>query len=255
MPLPKKRTNAAKPLISIITVVRNGKDTLEQCINSVVDQTYKHIEYIVIDAASTDGTVDILERYKDKIDYWVSEPDGGIYDAMNKGISIARGQWIYFLGCDDELMNRSVIESVFEENKEDLASTDVIFGNVLLDKVLQKSRYGPWLKIKNTIHHQSAFYNKRLFDSFRYNSGFSVSSDYELNLRLFLGKAKAVSVGWTIARCGGKGVSTAGKWNGYDEEIKIRRSYLQWYEIPILNMLTGFRFILKNFLVRFAKSK
>ena len=93
------------PRISIITVVYNGASTLEQTILSVLKQTYSRIEYIIIDGGSKDGTVDIIKKYQDRIAYWVSEPDEGIYDAMNKGIRHASGDWIYFLGADDILYN------------------------------------------------------------------------------------------------------------------------------------------------------
>ncbi|HAI20244.1 MAG TPA: glycosyltransferase, partial [Xanthomarina gelatinilytica] len=80
------------PLVSIITVVYNGAKTLEQTILSVLNQTYKNIEYIIIDGESTDGTLDIIEMYRDKISTCISEPDEGLYDAMNKGVSIANGE-------------------------------------------------------------------------------------------------------------------------------------------------------------------
>lgn len=96
--------------ISIITVSYNAAKTIEQTIQSVVNQTYDNIEYIIIDGGSTDGTVDIIKKYEDKIAYWVSEPDKGIYDAMNKGILKASGEYIYFLGADDWLYNESVME-------------------------------------------------------------------------------------------------------------------------------------------------
>ena len=93
-------TGQGRPIrISIVTVVYNGASTLEQTILSVLGQTYPHIEYIIIDGGSKDGTVDIIKKYQDRIAYWVSEPDEGIYDAMNKGIRHASGDWIYFLGC------------------------------------------------------------------------------------------------------------------------------------------------------------
>ncbi len=93
----------AKPLISVITVVSNGEKHLEKTIQSVMNQAYDNVEYIIIDGGSTDGTVDIIRRYDDQIDYWVSEPDSGIYDAMNKAASTSNGNWLYFIGADDVL--------------------------------------------------------------------------------------------------------------------------------------------------------
>jgi glycosyltransferase involved in cell wall biosynthesis len=93
-----KRSQENMPLIAVITVVRNGEKTLEQTILSAINQTYTNVEYIVVDGASTDGTLDIIRKYDDRIGYWVSEPDEGIYDAMNKGIDLATGEWINFRG-------------------------------------------------------------------------------------------------------------------------------------------------------------
>ena len=94
-----------KIIISIITVSYNAVKTIEQTISSVVNQSYSNIEYIIIDGGSTDGTVDIIKKYEDRIAYWVSEPDGGIYDAMNKGIKVATGDYIQIIGADDFLIN------------------------------------------------------------------------------------------------------------------------------------------------------
>ena len=98
--------------ISIITVSYNAAKTIEQTISSVVNQTYQDIEYIIIDGGSTDGTMDIIRKYEDRIAYWISEPDKGIYDAMNKGIDVATGDYVYFLGADDRLVDANIIDKI-----------------------------------------------------------------------------------------------------------------------------------------------
>ena len=98
-----------KPLVSIVTVVYNGENFLEETIKSVINQTYENIEYIIIDGGSTDGTVDIIKKYEDKINYWVSEKDAGIYDAMNKGIEAFKGDYINFLNAGDSYVNNEVL--------------------------------------------------------------------------------------------------------------------------------------------------
>jgi len=95
---------ARRPLVSIITPVLNGRTYLDVAINSVINQTYQNVEYIVIDGGSTDGTVDIIRKYEDRISYWISEPDGGLYDALLKGFAVAKGDWIHWVNSDDFLM-------------------------------------------------------------------------------------------------------------------------------------------------------
>ena len=94
--------------ISIVTVSFNAVKTIEQTILSVINQTYENIEYIIIDGGSTDGTIDIIKKYEDQISYWVSEKDKGIYDAMNKGIDIATGDYVYFIQSAD-VLNKNIL--------------------------------------------------------------------------------------------------------------------------------------------------
>src|ERR1700691_1615645 len=97
----KENAGSSTPLISIIIVVYNAVELLEETISSVIKQTYKSIELIIIDGGSADGRTELLEKYRDHISFWKSEPDEGIYDAMNKGVKAAHGDWIYFLGAGD----------------------------------------------------------------------------------------------------------------------------------------------------------
>jgi len=124
------KTNKENILISIITVVYNGETHLEQTIKSVLNQTYPNTEYIIIDGGSTDGTLDIIKKYNDKIAFWVSEPDNGIYDAMNKGIELATGEWINFMNAGDTFANKNTIEKIF--SKSSYEEVDVIFGNSII---------------------------------------------------------------------------------------------------------------------------
>jgi len=96
-------------IISIITVVKNDASNIKKTIQSVLNQSYSHIQYIIIDGSSTDGTLDIINEFKDKIDTITSEPDRGIYDAMNKGIHHAQGEWIFFLNSGDVFFNDDVL--------------------------------------------------------------------------------------------------------------------------------------------------
>ena len=115
------------PLISVVTVSYNAVSTIEQTIISVLNQMYSNIEYIIIDGGSTDGTVDIIKRYDDKIAYWRSEPDRGIYDAMNKGILQAKGEWIYFIGASDLLLKNS-FQTIFSGKID----AEVIYGDITI---------------------------------------------------------------------------------------------------------------------------
>lgn len=114
-------------LISVVTVSYNAVTTIEQTILSVINQTYPHIEYIIIDGGSTDGTVDVIKKYADKITYWVSEPDKGIYDAMNKGVREAKGKYITFLNAGDFYYNQDSLLQLIQKGEID-NDPDVIYG-------------------------------------------------------------------------------------------------------------------------------
>ena len=180
-----------RPLITVITAVFNGADVLEQTILSVLNQSYDNIEYIIVDGGSTDGTLDIIRRYEDRIDYWCSEPDNGIYDAWNRGMSFARGEWIAFLGSDDAYYEHALDNYVrFIVNNEDKdyeyisSRVDLVTLNLKQIAVIGK----PWewsrFKKKMNVAHVGSLHRRNLFECYGvYDTKYKITGDYELLLR------------------------------------------------------------------------
>lgn len=204
------KTQDTTPYISIITVVYNGEKHLKECIDSVANQTYREYEHIIIDGQSSDNTLQIIENHQDEIAYWISERDSGIYDAMNKGIQASRGQWLYFLGCDDKLFSSTTLESVVTQLTDE--RNKLVYGNVATDSgTIIQSKYNAKLLLHNTLHHQSCFYKRDLYDNFSYDNSLKLISDYELNLICYLKKIPSLRLDATIARCRDGGASTTPK--------------------------------------------
>jgi cellulose synthase/poly-beta-1,6-N-acetylglucosamine synthase-like glycosyltransferase len=155
------------PLITIITVVFNGAKTLEQTIISVITRSYDNIEFIIIDGGSTDGTLDIIKKYDHAVDYWVSEPDKGTYDAMNKALDIALGDRIYFLGCDDLLVNNLRDIAPLFSNRDVLYYGDVYMGH--RHRLFDGAFNGFKLVVKN-ICQQAIFYPRSVFQKYRFDA-------------------------------------------------------------------------------------
>jgi putative colanic acid biosynthesis glycosyltransferase len=242
------------PKISIITVVFNGADKIEPCIKSVLNQSYENIEYIIIDGESTDKTLEIINRYIDKIALLISERDYGIYDAMNKGVQKATGDWIYFLGSDDKLIDDKIISSIFEDINCDYHEYMLLFGDVKYDRDRYfKSTFNSKILFKNTIHHQAAFYNKKLFLDFLYDTKFTIYADYELNLILFVSNVKAFGVNKPVAICSSNGRSDTPILLNYLQEINIRHKYLLIYHCLFFDFLTVLRFAIKKCLHIYKK--
>jgi len=218
------KLNINRPLVSVITVVCNGEKHIEGTIRSVIHQTYDDFEYVIVDGGSTDQTMGIVRKYEDRIDRWISEKDEGIYDAMNKGVRLSKGKWIYFLGSDDFFRDEKVLERVKGYLKDNLA---VVFGRIEYEdgkKVVSRFNWNTWLH--NTIHHQSAFYNRSLFDNWEYDTRLKIISDYELNLMIFLKKNGYRFVDEVIAVCGSTGLSRTKSFEAFKETNRVRRKHL-----------------------------
>jgi glycosyltransferase involved in cell wall biosynthesis len=178
-----KKSYDGQPLISIITVVYNGEKFLEETIESVISQSYANVEYIIIDGGSTDGTIDIIKKYEDKIDYWASEKDNGIYEAMNKGIELATGKWINFMNSGDSFYDNNILQNIF--TKESLEEVDIIYGNIqVVYPGTNKTRVVKAGKLENLsrgsqFSHQSSFILSSLQKKYPYNLSNRIGADFE----------------------------------------------------------------------------
>jgi len=179
------------PLVSIITVVYNGDKTLEQTIQSVINQTYKNIEYIIIDGVSTDSTLDIIKKNESHINYWISEPDNGLYDAMNKGIRMAKGELIGMINSDDwyELNAVELIVEAYNNNSE----KRIFHGDrydILKNGIKRIRKFHPsklkFLYYGMTYNHPSMFFHKEIYKHKLYNIHLRALSDYEFVLNQYI---------------------------------------------------------------------
>ena len=148
------------PKITIITVCYNAISTIEDPIKSVLSQTYENLEYIIIDGGSIDGTIDIIKKYEKQISYWQSEPDKGVYDAMNKGIKLSTGEWINFMNAGDSFYNTEVLQSLnlyFSDSQ-----TDIIYGDTCIE-INNKNKYRVIPENISNIEHHLPFCHQSCF--------------------------------------------------------------------------------------------
>lgn len=226
-----KKSTPEMPLISVITVVLNGEKHLEQTILSVLNQTYNNIEYIIIDGGSTDKTLDILKKYEDRIDYWVSEPDKGISDAFNKGLKLASGDIIAVLNSDDYYAHNNAIHHVVEifVSKPDIK---MIYGKVrCVEQETGKTlvMYGEPFSLKKMrkgiiTPHPALFAKREVYETVGpFSLDYKVCMDYDFFLRAtHLYEPYFIDEVLTIMRWGG--FSTRNIYRGHNEAYKVLRA-------------------------------
>lgn len=177
-----KASHAGTPLISIILPVFNGGKTVGDAIRSVVTQNYPNVELIIVDGGSTDNTLAVIKDNEHHIDIWTSETDNGAYDAMNKGLALASGDWLYFLGCDDVMQNCLHRIAPFCTG-----SRNIYYGDVYMPG--KHAMYGGMFSIRKLLRrnicHQAIFYPRGLFMRYQYDQRYPVAADYFLNLYAF----------------------------------------------------------------------
>lgn len=166
-----------KPLISVITVVFNGEQFLEKTLLSIINQTYDNVEYIIIDGGSTDGTLDVIRKYEHAIDYWVSEPDSGIFGAMNKGVDAATGDYVYFLNAGDHFYSTSTLFDIFSSQQLQSENNEhtLVVGQVML--TVDGKEFGLANNIGTNIPHQGTFVKKSVFYGVKFDESAKIFGD------------------------------------------------------------------------------
>lgn len=216
-------------LISIITVCYNSISTIEKTILSVINQSYQNIEYIVIDGGSTDGTVDIIKKYEKYITYWVSESDKGIYDAINKGILIAKGDVIGLINADDWYESDAISKCMVFYKEQDI---DVLYGNMRFIRfngrkdIIIPSTNLKKLKSEMIICHPASFITKNAYNKWGlYNDTYKIAGDYELIVRMYLKGAKFKKINVLISNFTEGGISSNFTLKNFFENKKVRKEH------------------------------
>ncbi|MFZ5497310.1 MAG: glycosyltransferase family 2 protein [Verrucomicrobiota bacterium] len=232
------------PLVSVIIACRNPGPRLHEALESVWRQGGADLEVVVVDGASDDGTRTWLEARRARLGTLISEPDTGIYDALNKGVAAARGDWVLFLGADDRLQDGA------------LAGVAPVLGRTAAGVVAGEAAYddgriyrleAPAAVHRNFVHHQAAFYRRRLFaEHGGFDPGLAIQADYDFNLRLLRAGVTFASVPARIAVCASGGISDAGGWRGYGEEITARHRHFPAWQCWLWDLASVVRCVRKQ---------
>lgn len=213
------------PKVSVITVCRNAVNQLELTIRNVAEQQYENLEFIVIDGVSTDGSLEVINRFHDRIDYCVSEWDSGIYDAMNKGVKAATGDWVIFMNAGDCFASADVLNKVF--CRQEVADADVIYGDVIKEiggnEVVKVAH-----RFKNSHRicfcHQSSLTRRRSLLKTPFDTSLKFSADFKFFKILGKRGCKFCYVNFPIAKFDTHGVSNTRRSDGLSENIQVVKS-------------------------------
>lgn len=246
--------------VSVITVCYQAADTIETTIKSVISQTYPDIEYIIIDGGSTDGTVDVINKYADHIAYWRSEQDKGIYDAMNKGISVSTGKFINFMNAGDSFYTDSAVEEMVSKVNDD---TVIAYGNTMKVYDLGEKLMYPTpldgIKKGMVFGHQATFVDASYHKSHLFDTSFRSSGDYDFFYRSYREGAKFQYIPVTVAKYLAQHGMSSSNWSivaKEDARIRGEENTLKWklsYSLMIINV--GMREWLKKSLPTFWVDK
>jgi len=218
-------------LLTVVTVVFNSDRYIEQTIQSVINQTYDGIEYIIIDGDSTDGTLEIIKRYEHAIDYWVSESDKGIAHAMNKGIKASSGDYILFLHADDYFLNEQVVQTAvsYMDSKSDIAAFNIIFQKQDKEIECRPRGFNYWLNFKTGLYHQGVFCSRAVFKKLGgFDESYTIAMDYEFWLRAYRQGITLKIFNYSITYMRDTGISSKSDWPSMKKRfLEEKRAHYQ----------------------------
>jgi putative colanic acid biosynthesis glycosyltransferase len=239
------------PTITIITPVLNGEMTLANCLKSVAKQSYTHKEHWIIDGGSSDNSLEIVKEWAEKYPHirYSSQKDTGIYQAMNRGITMSSGKWLHFMGCDDILADNFVLENVSQFFN---APYDLLLGNIILDgfsKPIVRHSVVSWKRLVfSTVLHPGCFYRKTLFEKYSYDESKQIASDYKLNLQLIKNKTPYKFLDFAVCIHSLNGKSSHEFFTAFQETKQCRSEVLPRYSALLYNGVANFSFYGKQIL-------
>ncbi len=240
--------------ISVITVCFNAVEILEKTILSVFNQTYNDVEYIVIDGGSTDGTVEIIEKYSNRLAYWISEPDKGIYDAINKGLTMATGDWVSFMNAGDCFYNYLVLDDIFGNIK---TTAIAIYGDaqyIFPDEIkICKAKEAYFIKRNMPITHQSFFMRTIYAKELLFRLKYKYVADYDMIYRLYILYGKTAFMYLPIVICeyeACSGLTVKNKTKVMREVLEVRNFSIEWVSDYLKYLLMSFSPKIFNYLYR-----
>lgn len=213
--------------LSIITINFNNRDGLRKTIESVVNQTWQEFEYIIIDGGSTDGSVEVIKEFADRIDYWVSEPDKGIYDAMNKGIDKATGEYCLFMNSADIIYQATTLQDVINQ----LDGTDIISGHLLFEHgyvMIPPQTVTAKFFFTRTLPHQATFIRRNLFEIQKYDCSYRIVSDWKFWIEMLAFENKSYkTIQSIVALFDNSGISSTNEDLRIQEQQQVLKSIFQ----------------------------
>lgn len=236
---------SAPPVISVILACKNPGRHLPAALESLWRQRGASCELIVVDGASTDGTREWLAARSARLAAFVSEPDGGVYEAMNKGGRLARGEWLLFFGADDRLAGDDVLAAVAA--RLDAGTAGVFVGEAAYDDGRVYRLADPPRPIaRNFVHHQATFYRRDDLVRGGYDETLRSQADYDLNLRLWCAGVRFRPLPVRVAECASGGLSDAGRWANYREEITVRHRHFHAWRCWPWDIGSALRYVRKQ---------